>query len=145
MDQRLAGVSNLKRPCFVLLIMKAYILIASVCLVVLQYGCEKSNSITEASEIQSREVNLIHNIAVDGCEWHFGVDLDDEYGMWTVIPASDKLLADFIKGQSGQNGLYFIKVMIEYKHSNTEREVQCGWGTKQKMPAIELLSIQKAK
>lgn len=110
---------------------------------ILASACTKNESGT-GGEYLTREARLINQLAVDGCGWHFGLQLNDEYGQFAADQGSNESLVEpFIQSISSQNGVYSVNVEITFKLTQNKREVQCGWGKKSNMDEIEIKEIKK--
>lgn len=109
----------------------------------LQYCSTAGDAVAKLENYAENEATLMNQLPVDGCDWHFGVDLDDEWGQF-VADAKSQPKVDAIIAQAEQEfGVFQIKVKIRYRLTGTQREVQCGWGKKTKMEEIEIASIEK--
>ncbi|MDZ4708918.1 MAG: hypothetical protein SH818_11015 [Saprospiraceae bacterium] len=111
------------------------------CLFVL--ACSK-NGAAIAEDYLTKEAKLVNQLAVDGCGWHFGVDLDGEYGQFAADEATQRdVVEPFIQRLSSQNGVYSVKVEITFKLTNNKRDVLCGWNKTNSMEVIELKAIRE--
>jgi len=118
-----------------------YSMIPLWCLFVL--ACSKNAGGT-AEDLLTKEAKLINQLAVDGCGWHFGVDLEDEYGQFAADEESQKdVVEPFIQSLSSQNGLYSVPVEITFKLTNNKRDVLCGWNKTSNMEVIEIKAIRE--
>ena len=89
------------------------------------------------------EAVLVNQLPVDGCDWHFGVDLGDEWGQFVPNKASQPKVDALIKQASMEYGIAQVKVKMRYRLTGDEQEVQCGWNRKTKMAEIDIASIEK--
>ena len=93
----------------------------------------------------TREATLSDNLPVDGCSWHFTVNVGDEWSQFvaneTSQPKVDEIIQSLVTVSS--NGLYSTKVEISFKPTGTKRKVQCGWGTATELDEIDIRSIKK--
>ncbi len=101
-------------------------------------SCERSDA-----DLLSSTAILRNNIAVDGCEWHFALDLKNEQVQYAASDDSKTKMNAVIEQSGGTSGVWSIDVKIDYKITGKKKEVQCGWGIKQSMAEIEILTIKK--
>ncbi|WP_373550163.1 hypothetical protein [Haliscomenobacter sp.] len=105
--------------------------------------CTDENAVAKLEGYAEHEAILQNQLPVDGCDWHFGVDLDDEWGQFVADKASQPKVDALILQAEPVYGISQVKVKIRYRLTGNEREVQCGWNTKTKMAEIEIASIEK--
>ena len=111
-------------------------------LIVLQ-TCTQDDNVAKLEGYSETEAILQNQLPVDGCDWHFGVDLVDEWGQFVPDAASKPKVDAMIKLAEPQFGISQIKVKLRYRLTGKEQDVQCGWGKTTKMAEIEIASIQK--
>lgn len=108
----------------------------------LQY-CTTDDATAKLEAYTENEAILQNQLPVDGCDWHFGVDLDDEWGQFVADKASQPKVDALILQAEPVFGISQVKVKIRYRLTGNQREVQCGWNKKTKMEEIEIASIEK--
>ena len=108
----------------------------------LQY-CTADDTVAKLEGYAEHEAILQNQLPVDGCDWHFGVDLDDEWGQFVADAASQPKVDALILQAQQVYGIAQVRVKMRYRLTGKQREVQCGWNTKTKMEEIEIVSIEK--
>lgn len=103
-------------------------------------GCE--DTVTTAGPERMSTALLSDNIAVDGCSLHFEINSGETTISYAISSASEKMVTDFLKNIPSQSGIYSLPVTLRYKETGSIKAVQCGWGKKQEMKEIEIVSIQ---
>lgn len=111
----------------------------------LQYCGTADDAVAKLEGYAENDATLTNQLPVDGCDWHFGVDLDDEWGQF-VADAKSQPKVDALIAQAEQEfGVFQLKVKLRYRLTGNQREVQCGWGKTTKMDEIEIFSVEKLK
>lgn len=106
-------------------------------------NCTPGDNVAKLEAFTESEATLSNQLPVDGCDWHFSVDLKDAWGQFVPDAASQPKVDALIKLAEQQFGIAQIKVNMRYRLTGKEREVQCGWGKKTMMAEIDIASIQK--
>lgn len=105
--------------------------------------CTDEQAVANLEDYSEIEAVLINQLPVDGCDWHFGVDLDDEWGQFVADKASQPKVDALIAQAQQVYGIAQVRVKMRYRHTGNQREVQCGWNQKTKMAEIDIASIEK--
>jgi hypothetical protein len=105
--------------------------------------CTDEAAVEKLEEYTESEATLSNQLPVDGCDWHFGVDLKDEWGQFVADAESQPKVDALIKVAQQQFGIAQVKVKMRYRLTGKEREVQCGWGQKVKMAEISIAKIER--
>ena len=103
-------------------------------------GCE--DTVTTSGPERTSAALLSDNIAVDGCSLHFEINSGETTTSYAINAGSEKIVADFLKDIPSQSGVYALQVTLRYKETGSIKAVQCGWGKKQEMKEIEIVSIK---
>lgn len=105
--------------------------------------CTEEEAVAKLEGYAENEAILQNQLPVDGCDWHFGVDLGDEWGQFVPNKASQSKVDALIKQASMEFGIAQVRVKMRYRLTGNQKEVQCGWNTKTKMEEIDIASIEK--
>ncbi|MDX2068189.1 MAG: hypothetical protein SFV55_07160 [Haliscomenobacter sp.] len=105
--------------------------------------CTDGDAVAKLEDYAEAEAVLINQLPVDGCDWHFGVDLGDEWGEFVPNKSSQPKVDALIKQASMEFGIAQVKVKMRYRLTGTQQEVQCGWNQKAKMEEIDIASIER--
>lgn len=105
--------------------------------------CTAENAVANLEGYAEHEAILQNQLPVDGCDWHFGVDLDDEWGQFVADKASQPKVDALIAQAQPVYGISHVRVKMRFRLTGNQREVQCGWNQKTKMEEIEIASIEK--
>jgi hypothetical protein len=108
------------------------------------FACDYSSEqeLSAATEEWSN-ARLTNQLPVDGCDWHLGVDLKDEWGQYVPNDQTASVMKDFIEKNGGLNAPMFIDVQVKMKLTGKKKKVLCGWNTKTDMDEVELYEIRK--
>lgn len=109
-------------------------------MVTLLFQCTRNDEFTGEKGYLVREATLTYQLTVDGCDWHFVVEEDEQSKQWVASSASNPVIQKFI---SQQPAFSQVEVIITYKLTGATRSVTCGWNTTTQMPEIELAAIKK--
>jgi hypothetical protein len=107
-------------------------------------ACEYSSEqeLSAATE-EWTNARLTNQLPVDGCDWHLGVDLKDEWGQYVPNDETAAVMKDFIEKNGGQFGFMFMDVQVKMKLTGKKKKVLCGWNTKTDMDEVVLYEIRK--
>ena len=108
------------------------------------WSCEPAALINDGDYI-TQEATLSDNLPVDGCSWHFTVNVGDEWNQYIANETSQAKVDEIIQSLQtvAANGLYSTKVEMTYKLTGTKRKVQCGWGKTPELDEIDIKTIKK--
>lgn len=109
----------------------------------LSIGCTGSGELSNLKDYSENEALLANQLPVDGCDWHFGVDLGDEWGQYVADDKSKPKVDKIIQAAANEANIWNIKVWIRYRLTGRQKEVECGWRTTTKMDEIEVLEIKR--
>lgn len=88
------------------------------------------------------KAKLINAIAVDGCSWHFEVNLTDELHSYVADDASNEKVNALISKAKDQYGIYVLEVEMSFELTGKKKKIVCGWG---KTPEFDEINIQEIK
>lgn len=88
------------------------------------------------------KAKLVNALAVDGCGWHFEVNLTDEISSYVANDASNEKVNTLISQAKDQYGIYVLEVEMSFELTGKKKKVTCGWG---KTPEFEEINIQEIK
>lgn len=88
------------------------------------------------------KAKLVNALAVDGCGWHFEVNLIDEIGLYAANDASEEKVNALISKAKDQYGIYVLEVEMSFELTGKKKKVMCGWG---KTPEFDEINIQEIK
>jgi hypothetical protein len=119
----------------------SFLLILALCgIVACDYSSEQELSATTEEWTNAR---LTNQLPVDGCDWHLGVDLKDEWGQFVPNDKTTSIMKDFIEKSGGLNAPMAIEVQVIMKPTGKKKSVVCGFNTKADMDEVELFEIRK--
>lgn len=107
-------------------------------------GCDKSDTEISKDVVETR-ARIVSNLAVDGCNWHFEIVNSDSSTITTYIPtvASEPKVKAAVPKYGTEDAYSFIDVNIKYRLTNQTRTLECGFGRKSEVEAIEIESISR--
>ena len=107
-------------------------------------GCDKSDTEISADVIETR-ARIVSNLAVDGCNWHFEVANADSSNITNYVPtaASEPKVKAAVPKWNTEDAYSFIDVNIKYRLTNQKRMLECGFGSKSEVEAIEIDEIRR--
>jgi hypothetical protein len=122
-------------------IMKLYLVLITALLLA---TCHP-DAVLNDGDYLTQEATLSDNLPVDGCSWHFTVNLGDKQEQYLANETSQAKVDAIIQSLQSvsSNGLYSTKVEMTYKLTGNKRSVQCGWGKTSEMDEIDISSIKK--
>ncbi|AXE19597.1 hypothetical protein DR864_18575 [Runella rosea] len=102
---------------------------------------------SSCSKVQPQETTitkakLVNALAVDGCDWHFTVDLKDEMVSYLPSDSSKEKVNSIIQAATAQYGVYSVDVEMKYTLTGKKQTVKCGWGKTNEMDEIEISEIR---
>jgi hypothetical protein len=97
-----------------------------------------------AGDFVKAEGTLVHMLFVDGCDWHFSINLKDD----AIMLAPDEASLAKVKAFADQNGgmkfgVFNQNVTVEYRLTGRKKDLQCGWGKTSTLDEIEVKQITK--
>ncbi len=121
-------------------------LIVLLSLLVWSPGCDKSDTEISKDVVESR-ARIVSNMAVDGCNWHFEIANADSSTITTYVPtvASEPKVKAAVPKWGTEDAYSFIDVTIKYRLTNQKRTLECGFGRKSEVEAVEIDEIRRVE
>lgn len=121
-------------------------LIVLLSLLVWAAGCDKSDTEISKDVVESR-ARIVSNMAVDGCNWHFEIANADSSSITTYVPtvASEPKVKAAVPKWGTEDAYSFIDVTIKYRLTNQKRTLECGFGRKSEVEAVEIDEIRRVE
>ena len=109
-------------------------------------GCDKSDTEISKDAVESR-ARIVSNLAVDGCNWHFEIANADSSTITTYVPTveSEPKVKAAVPKWGTEDAYSFIDVTIKYRLTNQKRTLECGFGHKSEVEAIEIDAISRVE
>ncbi len=109
-------------------------------------GCDKTDTEISKDVVETR-ARIVNNLAVDGCNWHFEVANTDSSTITTYVPtvASEPKVKAAVPKWGTEDAYSFIDVTIKYRLTTQKRTLECGFGHKSEVEAIEIDEISRVK
>jgi hypothetical protein len=115
------------------------IIFLNILLLAVTFGC---SSKVQPQETTIAKAKLVNALAIDGCDWHFTVDLKDEKVSYLPSDSSKEKVNSIIQAATAQYGVYSIDVEMKYTLTGKKQTVKCGWGKTNEMDEIEISEIR---
>lgn len=115
-----------------------------ICLLFWAASCDKS-SMNVNSEVIETRAQIVSNLAVDGCNWHFEVATADSTDILTFVPtlATEPKVKAAVPKWGTEDAYNFIDVTLKYRTTDQQRSLECGFGSTSQVDAIEIVEIRR--
>jgi hypothetical protein len=115
-----------------------------ICLLLWTAGCDKSN-MNVSSEVVETRAQIVSNLAVDGCNWHFEVATANSTDILTFVPtlATEPKVKAAVPKWGTEDAYNFIDVMLKYRKTDQQRSLECGFGRITQVDAVEIVEIRR--
>ncbi len=111
----------------------------NILLLTVLFGC---SSKVQPQETTVSKAKLVNALAVDGCDWHFTVDLKGEMVSFLPSESSKEKVNSIIQAATAQYGVYSIDVEMKYTLTGKKQSVKCGWGKTAEYDEINISEIK---
>ncbi|AEI48359.1 hypothetical protein [Runella slithyformis] len=111
----------------------------NIFLLMVLFGC---SSKVQPQETTITKAKLVNALAVDGCDWHFTVDLKDDMVSYLPSDSSKEKANSIIQAATAQYGVYSIEVEMKYTLTGKKQTVKCGWGKTAEYDEINISEIK---
>jgi len=115
------------------------IIFLNILLLAITFSCSTK---VKPQETAITKAKLVNALAVDGCDWHFTVDLKDEMVSYLPSDSSKEKVNSIIQVATAQYGVYSVDVEMKYTLTGKKQTVKCGWGKTNEMDEIEISEIR---
>lgn len=114
----------------------------NILLLAVAFGC---SSKVQPQETIVTKAKLVNALPVDGCDWHFTVDLKDEMVSYLPSDSSKEKVNSIIQSATAQYGVYSVDVEMKYTLTGKKQAVKCGWGKTAEYDEINISEIRVLK
>ncbi len=111
----------------------------NILLLTLLFGC---SSKVQPQETTVSKAKLVNALAIDGCDWHFTVDLKDIMVSYLPSDSSKEKVNSIIQAATAQYGVYSVNVEMKYTLTGKKQTVKCGWGKTAEYDEIDIAEIK---
>ncbi|GAB3175408.1 hypothetical protein [Telluribacter humicola] len=115
-------------------------------LVLLLFGllmaCQNEEDINPDGTIETN-AQLVNNLPVDGCEWHFMINHGSHTTFYLPTKATAFRVETIIATLPKTGGAITSRVRIRYRPTSQKGQVQCGFGRIAEYDEIEIIEIRE--